>query len=226
MAQRFYQKASVQVAIVGAIGLIIATVITIGHQRSELRLDNKNLQTKLADSQSALADVKAERDKYQTQLAPFLAVAERRFPDEPTDKRLELLLTKLDKAISDVQSAALKVSPERTLPPEVQQSLVTKLKSLPALNIEITCILGDTEGFALASQIKRVFDEAGWKVNGVNQAVFTAPIKRLVLTFGKTPSPQLKQALAPLFDGLAYPREAGLDAKLGEDNLKIVVGSK
>ncbi len=226
MAQRFYQKASVQVAIVGAMGLIFATVVTIGHQRSELRLDNKNLQTKLADSQAALADVKAERDKYQTQLAPFLAVAERRFPDEPTDKRLELLLTRLDKAISDVQSAALKVSPERTLPPEVQQSLVAKLKSIPSLNIEITCIMGDAEGFALASQIKVLFDEAGWKVRGVNQSFFKQPIKRLVLTFGKTPSPQLLQALAPLFDGLAYPREAGPDATLGEDNLRILVGSK
>lgn len=226
MAQRFYQKASVQVAIVTAIGIVIVTVITVGHQRSELRRDNKNLQTKLDDSHSVLADVKAERDKYQTQLAPFLAVATRRFPDEPTDKRLELLLARLDKAINDVQSAARKVSPERTLSPELRQSLVANLKSIPSLNIEITCILGDTEAFSLASQIKSVFDEAGWKVNGVNQAVFSVPIKRLMLTFGNIPTPQLQQALAPLFDSLAYPKEAGLDAKLGEDNLKIVVGSK
>ena len=226
MAQKYYQKASVQVAIISTIGLIIVTVIGIGHQRSELRLDNKNLNTNLTESQAALADVKSERDKYQTQLAPFLAIAQHRFPNEPTDKRLELLLAKLDKAINEVQNAALKILPERVLAPEVQQSLIANLKTLPALSVEVTCVMGDTEGFAFATQIKEVFEKAGWTVNGVNQAVFTSPVKHLVLAFGKAPTPQLQQVLLPLFDTFAYPREAGLDAKLGEDALKIVVGSK
>jgi hypothetical protein len=112
MTQRFYQKASVQTAIVTAIGLIIITLITVGHQRSELRLDNKNLQAKLADSQSTLYDVKTERDKYQTQLAPFLAVAEKSFPDTPSEQRLELLLTRIDKAITD--AFRYNLPPEKT----------------------------------------------------------------------------------------------------------------
>jgi len=78
--------------------------------------------------------VKAERDKYQTQLDPFLAIAERRFPDEPTNKRLELLLTRLDKVINDVQSAARKVSPERTLGAELEQTLIANLKSSHHIN--------------------------------------------------------------------------------------------
>ena len=185
---------------------------------------------KLKDQVTTLERQKREaeqkRDKAELQLAPFLAAAERRFPDTPADKRLELLIAKLDKAITDVQSAAQKVSPERRIDPHLKQSLVVNLKSISPLDVEITCVLGDTEGFSLASQIKDVFEQAGWKVNGVSQAVFTTPIKHLVLSFGKEPSRDLQRTLAPLFDSLGYPREASLNKQLEGNSLKIVVGSK
>jgi hypothetical protein len=171
-------------------------------------------------------ETEQERDKADLRLAPFLAAAERRFPDTPADQRLDLLLSKLDKAITDVQTAARKVSPERSIDPQMKQSLVANLKPISPLDVEITCVLGDTEGFALASQLKEVFQQAGWKVNGVNQSVFTTPIKRLVLSFGKEPSSELQSTLGPLFDSLGYPREAGLNKELGENSLRILVGSK
>lgn len=185
---------------------------------------------KLKDEVSALQTAKREaeqkRDKAELQLAPFLAVADSRFPDSPADERLDLLLVRLDKAITDVQSAARKVSPERSLDSGMKQSLVASLKSVTPLDVELTCVLGDTEGFSLASQIKEVFEQAGWKVDGVNQAIFTVPVKHLVLTFGKEPSPEIQRTLAPLFDSLGYPREAGLNKQLGDNSLKIVVGTK
>lgn len=169
--------------------------------------------------------MKAERDKYQTQLAPFLAIAERRFPDEPTNKRLELLLTRLDKVINDVQSAARKVSPERTLGAELEQTLIANLKSSHHINVKITGIMGDTESLALAYQIKEVFNKAGWGVRAVDQKAFINPIKGLVLVFGKAPPYALKQALTPLFKNFS-PSRAILDEQLGENNMEIVVGSK
>ena len=99
-------------------------------------------------------------------------------------------------------------------------------EAIPALDVEIMCVLGDTEGFALALQLKDVFEQAGWKVNGVSQGVFTAPIKHLELSFGKQPSREIQQALAPLFDNFDYPREARLNKQLQENALKIVVGAK
>jgi hypothetical protein len=183
-------------------------------------------QHQIEDLQASIQKAEHERDKAQIQLAPFLAAAERTFPNIPPDQRLEFLLAKLEQAIGSVQDAARRISPERILETEVKNTLVSNLKAVQPLDVEITCVLGDTEGFALASQIKSMFEAAGWKVNGVNQAVFTAPIKHLILTFGKAPTPQLQHTLAPLFDSLGYAREASLDDKLGESNLKIVVGSK
>ena len=202
--------------------IILPTSFTLYQQF--VAVPKLNSQVSTLEIQKREAEQK--RDKAELQLAPFLAAAELRFPDTPADKRLDLLLSRLDKAINDVQRAARKVSPERTIEPNVSTSLVSNLKAIPALDVEIMCILGDTEGFALASQLKDIFEQAGWKVNGVNQGVFTVPIKHLVLSFGKEPSRELQRTLAPLFDSLGYPRKAGLDKQLSENSIKIIVGSK
>ena len=206
--------------------VLIVIILPAGFTLYQQLVAVPKMKDQITALQTAKREAEQKRDKAELQLAPFLAAAERRFPDTPADKRLDLLLARLDKAITDVQSAARKVSPERSLDPRLKQSLLSRLKSLSPLKVEITCVLGDTEGFSLASQLKDVFEQAGWKVNGVNQAVFTVPIKHLVLTFGKEPSREIQATLAPLFDSLGYPREAGLNKELGEDSLKIVVGSK
>jgi hypothetical protein len=68
MSQKFYQKASVQVAIVTAIGLIIVTIITIAHQRSKLKSDNIRLQ-----SENVSKTIEIQR--LETLLTPFRTIA-------------------------------------------------------------------------------------------------------------------------------------------------------
>ncbi len=68
MTQRFYQKASVQVAIVSAIGLIVAALITVGHQRSQLKSENKKLEGEVTDKT-------AEIQRLETLLTPFRTIA-------------------------------------------------------------------------------------------------------------------------------------------------------
>ena len=68
MSQKFYQKASVQVAMVTAIGLIIVTIITIAHQRSQLKSDNIRLQRE-NDSKTT------EIQRLETLLTPFRTIA-------------------------------------------------------------------------------------------------------------------------------------------------------
>lgn len=191
----------------------------------KLKADISQRQQDIQTLKDSVQSAEKERDNAKIQLAPFLAVANQRFPDIPSDKRLELLLAKIDQAIVSVQDAARRVSPERSLDPQIQSSLVTNLKTIPSLDVKVTCLIGDAEGFALAWQIKNVFEKAEWKVN-FHQALFSVPIKHLVLTFGKEPSPELQRILSILLDSLGYPLEAGLDEKLGENALEIVVGSK
>ena len=168
MAQKFYQKASVQVSIVSGLALIIVTLITIAHQRSELKQDNKDFTKQVPELKEEIGDLKRERDKFKIQLAPFLAAADQKFPDAPPDQRLDLLIKKMDEVINTVQDAARKISPERVIPQHIILNIAKSLENQPKLSVEVTCILGDTESLALATQIKSIFQMAGWKVHGVN----------------------------------------------------------
>jgi len=78
MTQKFYQKASVQVAIVSAIGLVVVTLITIWHQRSQLKADNKALQGEVQQT-------KAEIQRLETLLTPFRTIALEKFTGDEKD---------------------------------------------------------------------------------------------------------------------------------------------
>ena len=68
MSQKFYQKASVQVAMVSAVVLIIVPIITIVHQRSQLKSDNIRLQRE-NDTKTT------EIQRLETLLIPFRTIA-------------------------------------------------------------------------------------------------------------------------------------------------------
>lgn len=79
MAQRWYQKAGVQAAIGGGIFLLIATIITIHHQRSELVQENK----RLTGENSGL---KEKNQNLERDFIPFKTVAIQWFGgDGPTN---------------------------------------------------------------------------------------------------------------------------------------------
>lgn len=69
----------------------------------------------------------------------------------------------------------------RQLSQAAANALVAELRKLPAESIDLTCIMGDTEGYQLASGLKQVLELGGWHINGVNQAVFSGPLKGLLV---------------------------------------------
>ncbi len=92
MSQRFYQKAGVQAAIGGGIFLLIATGITICHQRSQLVQENKRLTKENGDQKEKIQN--QERD-----LIPFKTVAIQWFGgDGPTN------LLKLAERVTQIHS--------------------------------------------------------------------------------------------------------------------------
>ena len=186
------------------------------------------LEAQVRALQTEKGEAEQQRDKAELQLSPFLAVAELGFPDSPADKRLDLLLSKLDKAIVDIQSTTRGLLLERSLDSHLKQALIAKLKAIAPLDVKVSCILGDQEALSFATQLYNVFEQAGWKtVDGsVTLAVYLEPTKYLAISSGKEPSLQLQQAFAPLFDSLGYQRDVVVNKELAENLLEIIVGSK
>ena len=71
-----------------------------------------DLKVKVSTLETEKSKAEKERDKAELQLAPFLAVADSRFPDTPAEKRLDLLLNRIDKAITD--AFRYNLPPEKT----------------------------------------------------------------------------------------------------------------
>lgn len=62
------------------------------------------------------------------------------------------------------------------------------LNTLPkAIPVEVTAALGDGEAFTYAQQMKDFLEANGYKVNGVNQAVWSRPVTGVNVITGETP---------------------------------------
>lgn len=178
---------------------------------------------------STLEDMKSENTKLELRLAPFLAVANKSFPESVPDKRLDMLFEKLNETLTTVKEVAQTVSVKRCIDPASKELLIRNLKAIHPLNVELYCLLNDAEGFSLAMQIKSIFSEGGWKASAINQLTYYQDMKSIALVFGKTPSKELRTGLLPLFDSLGAPREARVadpGTDINADTLRIIIGPK
>lgn len=99
-------------------------VSTIGHFWGKSKLE-----AQISDLQQDLTETKRDRDSKATQLAPFLAIANQRFEAAPADKRLDLLLERIDDLTQTVRDTAARLPTKRSLSPEAITRIQTKLVS-------------------------------------------------------------------------------------------------
>lgn len=71
MAQRWYQKASVQVAIVVGIFSLFGVGINIWNERSQLKQDNKNYIRELAQKNNSIQSLERDNQRLEIQLIPL-----------------------------------------------------------------------------------------------------------------------------------------------------------
>lgn len=57
--------------------------------------------------------------------------------------------------------------------------LVSVLKALPTETVSIHCVFGDVESFDLATNIKILLEQSGWKIQTLLQHGFSQPVKGL-----------------------------------------------
>lgn len=166
-----------------------------------------------------LQDTKMERDKAQIQLAPFLAIANKNFPQEPQNEQPKLLLDKIEKVLCEIKEAADKITPQRIIPKDIIDTLIAKLKTLQPLYVQINIPAGDNEAFELATQIKNAFEMANWKViHRISHITYSKPLKHLYVEFKNKPSNDIFDAILPLYDTFGYQRKFWINEHLSEES--------
>lgn len=172
----------------------------------EARADARFRQTELAIEQQNLAKAhtslaEAERKSAESQLALENTLAEVRRSQAP-----------------------------RTLTPAQRVRLIEILKKSPKGEIDITCIMGDGEGNAFATEIDGLLKAAGWTVTGggVTQAVYSGgnPRGAGILVRNASTAPAYAATLQQAFQEIGLPVPAAEVPDLPEGIVKLVVGNK
>ncbi len=113
----------------------------------------------------------------------------------------------------------------RRISNEAAAILRAELSKNQGESIEITCTMGDQEAFSFASDLKKLFESSGWSVNGVNQAVYTKPIRGLILVMKKRSHESKAEHLFNLLKTAGFHSTGEMNEKASND-LAIVVGAK
>lgn len=134
------------------------------------------------------------------------------------------LKDRVDQQIEQVE-VVLEREKGRTIPNHLLSQVRNELSKYEGTSVRLNCIQGDQEALAFSKELKKVFEEAGWKVNGVNQVPYNTPIKNIVIVLNSTTEKAKANYLFSLFRALNYRSTARLNKNQTED-LGVMVGTR
>jgi len=215
-----------QIAIV--VGVILTGLGGFGAFHYGRRIDQQKEQEASAREDALKADIGkllTGNASLERRLEPFESLAKQLHPNVASDEALALLQRELDAVSKKAADLETKLAPRR-LTPDAIATLAEGLRSPSAGSIEISAVMGDTEAFTLAGDLKVAFEKAGWKVNGVNQSMFSVPVNGLVVSVGRQPPPEAANHIFRAFQRIGITISGNLDPAKKGDDVALWVGSK
>jgi hypothetical protein len=176
-------------------------------------------------SDAKLAELRQARDKAELALEPWKALAAKIETNAPVDQRLDFLLQRVESLIRTFQVTASRLPTKRILTAEALARVRGKFLHAPRVPIILSCPLGDQEAFALATQIKTTLQDSGFKVDGVNQSVWSQPFQGLSARCKDKPHPLLMEGLLQIYVELGLPPILQTNAPLPESTIGLDVGA-
>lgn len=104
--------------------------------------------------------------------------------------------------------------------------MVKILKNYKNSKIILTTILGNSEAFLFSEQIKEVFETAGWKVDGINQAAYNNPLVGVFIGVKSQRYPSRVDNIFSAFKILNIIAKGNLNTNLQNDDIELIIGTK
>jgi hypothetical protein len=171
-------------------------------------------------------------------LAGFLQIAKFLLDKKVDTMREEIARAKVaeyEKKISDLQAKAaervekrqvvIEREKDRKIPEEMALQLKGDLLKYSGSTVRFACDKGDKEALAFAEQLKGLFEESGWTVKGISQAVHAKPVKEVVLILNHEDQKLKANMLFSALMSLNIKSSARLN-KNQEEDLGILVGQR
>ena len=140
------------------------------------------------------------------------------------DQKIEQQTKQVEGYQKKLLEVELKTKP-RIIPEDKLKSLRADLTKHKGVSIEITCVMGDQEAFTFSTQLKALFQSSGWTVDGVNQAMYTAPIKGMILTIKDDSAKQKAEYIFHLLKAIGLNSRGEINPNIKSD-IGIVVGAR
>ena len=92
--------------------------------------------------------------------------------------------------------------------------------------LTLTSVMGDSESFKFAHEIKELFELANWKVNGINQAMYSQPIEGLIICVQSKKYPKRVNAIFDSFKTISIIAKGELKPTLEPNEIELIIGTK
>ena len=122
-------------------------------EKAAFHSEKAALESRLSEEAATLRQSKAL-------LVPFTRMAVKQFPNAAADERLDLL----QKRIAVFLSSRTAQEGTRFIGRDGVARLRAMLVDAPAFDVEIGCVLGDTDSLAISEELRAAFEAAGSKV--------------------------------------------------------------
>lgn len=147
--------------------VVLSLLATPGWVITKNLWGNGKLKEELESAKLHIKEVEGERDRYADRLAPFWARADELYASEPKDKRLSLLLTKLEEKVTTLEG---RIPQPRSISGAAAERILSSFSRVPPIKlrtIEVrTSSLGDRESLRVSDQIRDLVRKAGIKDGG------------------------------------------------------------
>ena len=219
-------KSGLQNVLITGLIFLVGTVILAVYQNFELAEINNSLRRESFLKKQEVTRLKKEIDDLNLKMRPFFARADHIFPEAAPDSRLNLLVARLDEATGGSNPQIPAAVHDRTISKFNRLYISNRLKSIEPYHVGLECDVNDPEACSLATQIKAIFETAGWQSGHIDKKPFHSPAKEMTIEFSDQPPKTLQEALLPLYDHFGYRREGILNPDLPEKSMRIIVGSR
>jgi hypothetical protein len=171
-------------------------------------------------------------------LAGFLQIAKFLLDKKVETMREEIARTKVveyEKKISDLQVKAaeriqkrqvvIEREKDRRIPEDMIPQIKGDLLKYSGSAVRLACDKNDKEALAFAEQLKGLFEESGWTVKGIGQALHSKPVKEVVLILNHEEQKPKANVIFSALMSLNIKSSARLNKNQQED-LGIIVGQR
>jgi hypothetical protein len=151
--------------------------------------------------------------------------------DQVTDTKQDAIHSDVGLVLKGNESLQKSLEPLSSLVPlkltaQQQQVITAAVQVAPHRSISVTATMGDRYAFELAQQLMAAITAGGWKVDGINQAVFDKALQGIVISVGRQPPPAAANDLFQALSRAGLSVTGNLDPNVKDETVSLWVGGK